>query len=81
MSYAIFVKRVLYLFLVATLTACQLPELPSEPSPERKARDRAFWECNYESRAATADIADEDEASVKQANLFEDCMKAKGYDY
>jgi hypothetical protein len=46
-----------------------------------QARRQAFLECDYETRAATAQILDDDVASVKQATLMEACMEARGYDY
>jgi hypothetical protein len=67
--------------VVVALSGCDLPPPGYEPSPEVQARRQAYRECSYESRAATAPIKDDDEASVKQASLFRLCMKAKGYGY
>jgi hypothetical protein len=79
-------KRLVCLSLVAALSACNVPPhsrpgVESRVSPETQAYWDAFWECDYEARAATAPIKDDDEASVKQANLYRHCMKARGYDY
>jgi hypothetical protein len=79
-------KRLLYLSLVAALSACNVPPhsrpgVESGVSPETQAYWDAFRECSYETRAATAEITDSIRARSKQMWLFELCMEARGYDY
>lgn len=81
MIYIVGMKTILCLLLVATLSSCRLPEPAPESSPEKRAEDQAFWECDYEARAATAEISDGIVARRKQDVLLEACMKAKGYDW
>ncbi len=79
--YSYLMKRAVFLLLVVGLAACRLPGPAPEPSPEERAEDRVFWECDYEARAATAQITDDIVARRKQDVLLEACMKAKGYDW
>jgi hypothetical protein len=72
-------KQILCLLMVVALSGCDLPPPDFELSPEEQARRQAFKECNYESRAATAEITDSIRARGKQRSLFALCMEAKGY--
>jgi hypothetical protein len=78
-------KRLLCLSLVAALSGCVPPYSGSGTdsglSPETEKRRQAFKECDYETRAATAEISDDIRARSMQMFLFELCMEAKGYEY
>jgi hypothetical protein len=69
-----------YLLLAALLTGCATSNsfwYKGDRTPDQTAQDEL--QCDYESRAATANIRSGIEAGYMQADLRNRCMMARGY--
>jgi uncharacterized lipoprotein YajG len=58
------------------LTGCAAPQQQAQISP---AQRQAYLACKYETDVATASIRNPFSAGIKQAQLTQQCMQARGY--